>query len=120
VGKSRYTRQKEIIQEKIHSLKSFFTAEELHEKISDEKIGIATVYRYLKELREQMKIFFYACDNKLIYSTQNKSHCHYVCEKTGKIKHIQIDNLDFLKNKIPGSITSFQIEVKGVCDNDKC
>ena len=38
-----------------------------------------------------------------------------ICEETGKVIHFDVDSLDFLKNKIPGSISSFQIEVKGRC-----
>ena len=41
-----------------------------------------------------------------------------LCEETGKIIHFDVDSLDFLKNKIPGTISSFQIEVRGVCS--KC
>ena len=37
-------------------------------------------------------------------------------EETGKVIHFDVDSLDFLKNKIPGSISSFQIEVKGKCE----
>jgi hypothetical protein len=38
-------------------------------------------------------------------------------EKTGKVIHFKIESLDFLKNKIPGTIKSFQIEVRGICNN---
>ncbi len=116
--KSRSTKQKELIRKEINKFKSFFNAEDLFEKVKKEKISLPTIYRYLKELREQNKIFSYSCDNKLIYSTENKSHCHFVCEETGEIIHFDIDSLDFLKDKIPGKISSFQIEVRGKCE--KC
>lgn len=116
--KIRNTKQKEIIDKQIKEFKTFFTVEDLYEKIKaiDKNIGLATIYRFLKTLRKDKKIFFYTCNNKLVYSKENKSHCHFVCEKTGKIIHFNINSLDFLKDKIPGSITSFQIEVKGLCD----
>jgi Fe2+ or Zn2+ uptake regulation protein len=118
--KSRNTKQKELLQEKCTEFKEFFTAEELLKKAKqkDASIGIATVYRFLKGLKKQNKIFTYACNRKTIYSNQEKSHCHYICEKTGKIIHFNITNLDFLKeirSKIPGSINSLQIEIKGIC-----
>lgn len=115
--KTRNTKQKEIINKEISRFNSLFTAEELHEKAktADRNIGLATVYRFLKKLRKDREIFSYACGGKLIYSKDNKSHCHFVCEETGKVIHFEISSLDFLKDKIPGSITSFQIEVKGIC-----
>jgi Fe2+ or Zn2+ uptake regulation protein len=115
--KSRTTRQKEIIQKTIDLTKTFFTAEDLFNKTIkiDRTVSIATIYRYLKNLRQHNLIYHYICEGKYIYSKENKSHCHFVCEQTGKIIHFDIDSLDFLKDKIPGSITSFQIEVKGSC-----
>jgi Fur family transcriptional regulator, ferric uptake regulator len=118
--KTRNTKQKEIINREISKFKTFFTAEDLYEKVKsiDKNIGLATVYRFLKSMREVGEIFSYTCKGKLVYSKENRSHCHFVCEETGKVIHFSINSLDFLKDKIPGSITSFQIEVKGICD--KC
>ena len=118
--KTRKTKQKELIQKEIDEFKIFFTAKELHDKVKtiDDKTSLATIYRSLKRLRKLGSIYSYTCDNKLVYSREKKSHCHFVCEETGKIIHFDIDSLDFLKDKIPGSITSFQIEVKGICN--KC
>jgi len=115
--KTRNTKQKEIINKEIKKFKTFFTAEDLYEKVRliDKNIGLATIYRFLKTLRKNGNIFSYTCNSKLVYSTENRSHCHFVCEKTGKVIHFNIDSLDFLKDKLPGSITSFQIEVKGMC-----
>jgi Fur family ferric uptake transcriptional regulator len=118
--KTRQTRQKDILQKEVLRLKEFFTAEELFSKAKkeDKTMGIATVYRFLKELKKKNKIFTYTCNRKTIYSNAEKSHCHYVCEKTGRTIHFNINNLDFLKeikSKIPGSINSFQIEIKGIC-----
>jgi len=120
-GKLRSTLQKEIIEKHLNQINTFFTAEELHERVAKThpRIGIATVYRFLRELKENNKIFSYSCNRKTVYSNENKSHCHFICEKTGKITHFSIDSLDFLKDKVPGSITSFQIEVKGIC-KDNC
>jgi Fur family ferric uptake transcriptional regulator len=115
--KSRNTKQKKTIEKELSKIDSFFTAQELYDKVNkvDKRISIATIYRYLKNLKENKSIFFYRCSGKEVYSRENKSHCHFVCEKTGKIIHFDIDSLDFLKDKIPGTISSFQIEVKGVC-----
>ena len=117
---TRQTRQKKLIQKEISTFTTFFTAEELYNKVKkiDKKISLATTYRFLKELRKNKNIYSYTCNNKLVYSKEKKSHCHFICEENGEVIHFDIDSLDFLKDKIPGSITSFQIEVRGTCD--KC
>lgn len=119
--KSRKTRQKELLEEEVKTFRGFFSAEDLLKKASqkDDKMGIATVYRYLKELRKKDLIYSYTCNGKTIYSLENKSHCHFECVETGEIFHFEIDNLDFLKDKIPGEIESVQLEVKGVCKEHK-
>lgn len=111
--KLRSTRQKEVLEEVCKSFKSFFTADELLAKAQKKEEGIsrATAYRFLKEAN----LHTYQCEGKSIYSVENRSHCHFICEKTGKVIHFDIDNIDFLKKKIPGDINSFQIEVRGVC-----
>ena len=114
----RETKQKEIIREEIENIDSFFNAEDLYELIGkkDPGIGLATIYRFLKKSVKEKSLYSYVCDRRTVYSKKKRSHCHFVCEKTGKIIHFDVDSLDFLKNKIPGDITSFQIEVKGVCN----
>jgi Fe2+ or Zn2+ uptake regulation protein len=114
---NRNTKQKEIIRGELNKISSFFNAEELFNKVNqkDTNIGIATIYRFLNDAQNNGELFAYTCDRKKVYSKGKKSHCHFVCEKTGKIIHFDIDNIDFLKDKIPGNISSFQLEVKGVC-----
>jgi Fe2+ or Zn2+ uptake regulation protein len=116
--KKRNTKQKEVIQKELDGIDVFFTSDELHKKVAEHNkhIGIATIYRFLNERKKENKVYSYICDNKSVYSKNKNSHCHFVCEKTGKVIHFTIDSLDFLKNKIPGSIKSFQIEVKGICN----
>ena len=113
--KSRNTRQKEILDNELREFKKFFSAEDLLEKVAkkDSKISIATIYRYLKECRKSNILYSYTCGGKTIYSTSKSNHCHFVCSQTGQVIHFEIDNLDFLKDKIPGDIESFQLEVKG-------
>lgn len=118
---SRNTRQKELIEKTISNFTTFFNAQEVLEEVNkkDKKIGIATVYRFLKELKKQNVIYSYQCQGKTIYSNQKKSHCHFTCSKTGEVFHFEIDNLDFLKDKIPGKIQSFQIEINGICTEEE-
>lgn len=116
---NRNTRQKELIQNELSKIDTFFSSEYLFGRVKkkDSSIGIATVYRFLKDAKERGEIFSYTCDRKQVYSRGKKSHCHFECENSGKIIHFDVDNIDFLKDKIPGTITSFQLEVKGVCQD---
>ena len=121
---TRKTTQKIIIQKELDTIDTFFTAEDLLQKIQKKHthIGIATIYRFLNDLKNSNLLYSYTCDRRQVYSKQKKSHCHFICEKTGKTTHFEIDSLDFLKNKIPGTIKSFQLEIRGICKNDctKC
>ncbi|MEM0493003.1 MAG: transcriptional repressor [Candidatus Thermoplasmatota archaeon] len=116
---SRRTRQKESIRDEISKSKSFFTVEELYDKIKEKNpaIGIATVYRYLKELRRNKKIHSYICNRRMIYSKEDVNHCHFICERCGRIKHFNIDRIDFLREKIKGDVCHFQVDVYGVCED---
>ncbi len=116
---SRQTKQKALLSKHIVAKKGFFTAEELLHDLgsNDSGIGIATIYRFLKAEAKAHRLYPYICDRRTVYSQTMQSHCHFECEKTGKIVHFTINNLDFLKGKIPGNITSINLIVKGVCDS---
>jgi Fe2+ or Zn2+ uptake regulation protein len=112
---SRVTRQKRILDDSIKQLTKNFNAEELLLLVQkdDKKIGIATIYRYLKDLRKTNSIYSYTCEGKTIYSNSKKTHCHFIDEISGEVIHFDIDNLDFLNGKVKGDINSISIEVKG-------
>jgi Fur family ferric uptake transcriptional regulator len=118
--KSRKTKQKELIQSEISTFTSLFTADQLYEKIKrkDNSIGIATVYRFLKELRKKQELHSYICDRKMIYSPEKNNHCHFICQQCEQVTHFTIDKIDFLKEKIKGEVCHFQIDVFGTCE--KC
>ncbi len=116
--RTRRTRQKGLIKKEIDCCNSFFTAEELLERIrkTDSKIGLATIYRLLKDMREQRELHSYLCNRKTIYSRDKKSHSHFICQRCNKIIHFDVDSIDFLKKKIQGNICHFQLDVTGVCE----
>jgi Fe2+ or Zn2+ uptake regulation protein len=117
--KSRNTIQKGIMQKEAAKFDSFFTAQELFEKAraKDNRIGLATIYRFLAEMREGGALYSYSCSGRAAYSTLKRSHCHFICEETGRVIHFDVDSLDFLRDKLPGEISSFQIEVRGKCSD---
>lgn len=118
--KSRNTIQKEFIADEIIKFTEFFSAEDLYKKVSikDKKVSIATIYRYLKTLRDKEEINSFVCCGSQVYSKKQSSHCHFICDKCGEHIHFKIDNIDFLKNQKIDRVRSFSIELNGVCD--KC
>ncbi len=114
--KSRNTKQKELLKEKINGINGFFTAEELYSHIKNKKISLATVYRILKELKEKRELHSYLCGRKTIYSKEENSHSHFICQKCNKIIHFEVENIDFIKKKVKGSICHFQVDVTGTCE----
>lgn len=118
VKQSRKTKQKELIRSEISTFPTLFTADELYDRIKkkDNTIGIATVYRFLKDLRKKKELHSYVCDRKMIYSREKNNHCHFICQKCESVTHFNIDKIDFLQTKIKGEICHFQIDVHGVCE----
>jgi Fur family ferric uptake transcriptional regulator len=116
---SRKTRQKELLKSETEKIDTFFTADDLLKRIreKDEEIGIATIYRFLHDLKAKGEIHCYTCDGRVTYSNEKKNHCHFVCVKCGRLTHFDVDNIDFVKKKIAGEMCHFQIEVHGLCDN---
>jgi Fe2+ or Zn2+ uptake regulation protein len=117
--KSRNTRQKELIRGEIARKKALFTAEELYRNIreKDANIGVATIYRFLREAKEAGDIYAYECEGKTVFSLTKKDHCHFVCKKCGKIIHFNVQSFDFLKRKLDGNVNQFQLSVEGLCKN---
>ena len=115
------TNQKKMLDEELKKFSSFFDAYELHARIvkKDQRIGLATVYRFLNTLESDGEIHSFMCDNKKIYSNNKKSHAHFKCERCGKLKHINIKNVDFFKESINDEICHFQIELSGICSDCK-
>ena len=113
----RATQQKKLIGQELHSFSSFFNAEELYHKVSkkNQKVGIATIYRFLNDLTKNGEIHSFQCNRKTLYSNSKKNHYHFTCEKCGEKKHIPLQKLDFLTQQIDGEVCHFQIDVAGVC-----
>jgi Fe2+ or Zn2+ uptake regulation protein len=119
MGIIRNTRQKNIINEEVNSMGSFFTSEDLFKKVrkKDPKMGIATVYRLLKELRDKRIIHAYSCDRKMIYTINKRSHCHFICEKCGRSSHVDMKDIGFINNKLNGKTCHFQLDIHGICND---
>jgi len=119
--KTRITRQKRLIENKLNEIDKLFTAEELLSEVrkEDKNVGIATVYRFLKDRARKEHIHSYECNRRKIYSAKTDNHCHFICEKCHKIEHFNVSKVEFLKGKIKGDICHFQIDVYGICEKCK-
>lgn len=117
MAEKRETQQKKAIEALIEKTNTFFTAEEIYNKLikGHPTIGIATVYRFLKEMQKERLIHAFICDRKSLYSKNGMSHSHFICEKCGIKKHIQIDKVDFLKKFLNEDLCHVQIELSGIC-----
>lgn len=113
----RTTNQKILLNEEVKKQDTFFNTEEFYNKVSRRysSIGIATIYRFLKQLEEKGEIHSFLCENRKIYSLGKKNHAHFTCEKCNEIKHIAVKKVDFLKESIEGKVCHLQIDVAGIC-----
>jgi|SRR3989344_861442 len=121
MAEKRETQQKKAIELLINNTKNFFTAEDIHRKLMKENpnIGIATVYRFLKEFQKERGVHAFTCGRKRLYSKRGMSHCHFVCEICETKRHINMDRIDFLGKFIDDDLCHFQIEISGICKGCK-
>lgn len=117
MARLRITRQMRLIDEHIKGFNAFFTADELFESVvkTEPHIGIATVYRYLNERKNDGMLHTYYCDRRRIYSINENSHCHFICSECGNTEHVKIEKIDFLKKGVEGKVCHFQIDIYGIC-----
>ncbi|MEM3373141.1 MAG: transcriptional repressor [Candidatus Anstonellales archaeon] len=122
--KSRLTKQKIFLQ-KLITEKKTFTAKDIYQIAKNQKIGIATIYRFINNLLKKKKIHKYNCNNSAFFSTNNELHVHFTCEICEKIEHIKSINQEKISeilmnlnlNKL--EICHVQIDLFGICSNCK-
>lgn len=114
---SRRTRQKLVIEDEIMKSGSFLTIDDILRRANtkDSRIGIATVYRHLKRLKDSGKVHSYICNKKKVYSSHKNNHCHFSCQKCGRVMHFEIGSLDFAKKSFKGTVCHFQVDITGIC-----
>ena len=113
----RMTNQKKMMHGEIKKFSMFFDAYGLHERVSkkNSKLGLATIYRFLNSMESTGEIHSFVCGKTKIYSNSETSHAHFKCESCGKVRHLKIKNVDFLKEFLEDEVCHFQIELAGVC-----
>ena len=111
----RLTRQKIILNSAINAFNSFFSAEDIYQRIKGKNLSLATVYRFLKNLEETGEVHSYLCNSRKIYSCKKDNHIHFTCEKCGLVKHLTVKTVDFLQEITDDNICHFQVDVTGIC-----
>jgi Fe2+ or Zn2+ uptake regulation protein len=114
--RSRNTWQKERVGEAINDFDKSFRVEDVYGKVKTEGIGIATVYRYLSDLREEKQINYFMCDGSALYSKNKIQHTHFHCSECDQSTHIQEVKLP-LGKITGGKVESFQLDIRGICKN---
>ena len=124
-NKFSFTKNREKVYNVIKENNGPITAEEIYDKLKNEKIDLSTVYRALavfsdnniveKELRS---------DKKCYYSIKEEHHGHYIvcnkCNKSIKLKECHIDEaLKDELNSLGFEMSSHSLQIEGVCKDCK-
>lgn len=116
VNKMRKTKNKEKILQLLSKAKKAYTAQEIHKEL--DAMDLATVYRNLNKFVEEGRIRELRIrKGESIYEINIDNHEHAVCNKCGKLKHINIDK-DKLKSTLDlkdFEIEDIEINIKGHC-----
>lgn len=79
------------------------TAQELHEELADTKINLATVYRSLNKFADAGLIFRIQLGDEFArfeFVGHRHHHHHIVCNSCGKVREVELCNLDMLSKDI--------------------
>lgn len=123
-----YSRQREIILDTLSRNAVHPTAERLMEIIKtenpDSNIGIATVYRNLRQLADMGIIKrIEGLEDAEHFDHNTHTHYHFICNECKKVFDIDANIADDIVEKMQRqtnfTITDYDIVFKGVCNNYK-
>jgi len=122
---TRITKQRKIILNHLKSVKTHPSAEMVYgDVVKDEpKITLATVYRNLNLLADQMLITRLEINGEFRYDADMEFHQHLICNQCGKIKDVfQKEISEHALNKLETNnfdVSSVKIIFEGICDSCK-
>ena len=120
----KYTKQREIILDAIYHYDTHFAPETLHKKIQDsseEKIGIATVYRTLSLLEHEGMVtsISFGVNGKKYEFGEKEHHDHMICDQCGTIIEFHDEQIEKLQEKVAKShnfkTTDHIMQIHGIC-----
>ena len=117
------TKQREKILELLKNEKVFFSAEEVVEKLKDENISKATVYRTLAKLEKEKVVITEKRNNTKCYryiDDNCNEHYHLKCENCGKLIHFDKEYFENVNSYLKTN-HNFHIDLNsiiyGTCDD---
>ena len=119
----RFSKQRQLILDTLHSFAVHPTAEQLYEQVRKEmpSISLGTVYRNLNVLVEQHEIqrFDSPGEASVRYDGRNDDHSHLICTTCNKVYDVDSYVFKNLDNTL-SNLTGFRVEhhdivLKGVC-----
>ena len=123
---TRYSKQRDAIQQYLMSTKKHPTAEVVYEKVREAypKISLGTVYRNLSLLVEQGQALKLDCGDGFDHFDGNPApHNHFYCRQCGSVIDLEMDPIDHI-NTIAnagfyGEIEGHTIYFYGICAHCK-
>lgn len=116
------SRQRERIYHVLRRTREHPTAEWIFERVREEmpKISLGTVYRNLHVLAKQGKVLELDFgEGTKRYDAFISPHYHFVCEKCGTVKDLEVPALDDVNDRIqelvPEQIHSHKLDFYGTC-----
>jgi Fur family ferric uptake transcriptional regulator len=118
------TRQRERVVRAFFAAGRHLTAEQLHQRIQDQApgIGLVTVYRTLKLLREAGLATgrqFGDAYTRFDPTPADRPHDHLICTRCGKIQEFQATTLYALRERVARSqgftVTEHRLDLYGLC-----
>lgn len=119
----KYSKQREIIYDKLQANPIHPTAEEVYLQLrpNHPNISLATVYRNLNKLAENniiKKIQGLDASDRFDHNTHE--HYHFICEKCRRVYDVNLELLSYINDKINDyNVKSFDLLLKGICNNCK-
>lgn len=121
----RYSKQRELILNTLKNNPVHPTADYIYGILKKENpaLSLGTVYRNLKLLADEGIIKrLKGLDNSERFDHHTHNHCHFVCEKCGKVEDFTIPQNIYPQfeglNKVTGyNVNACDIVLRGVCKN---
>ncbi len=116
----RFSRQRELVLQRIISSKNHPTADWIFNEAKKVKpnISFGTVYRNLNQLIDQGLIRMIQLNSVAHYDGNMDPHDHFICNECNQIYDIEINRENFISEmelKTQHHVSSYHIKVKGTC-----
>ena len=118
----RYSKQRELVLQKVEQLCDHPTAEEIFDLAARECPGLSlgTVYRNLALLTDLGEIIKITTDGADRFDGHVEPHSHFICRKCHAPFDIHMDDESFIDEKaqkvFPGIIEGHTVQYYGICE----